>query len=280
MAFVDLAWVFGGNTGRIRQGHAEGFDGRGHRVGGVHASAGTGTGATAADDFLPFFLADLAGDVLTVTLKRTDDVQFLVFVKSGLDRTAVDHDRRPIQPSHRDQASRHVLVTSGQRDQGVVPLGRHDRFDRIGDQVAALQAVTHALGAHRDAVADADGVEPHPDHSGIGDAFLHLSGQIQQVHVAAVSLVPNAGDANLRLVHVLGGHSGGIKHRLRRTLALRLRDFAAVFVEGLVHCRVFRWLDGFEGALSASGANGALAKIMIMSVDLTKGREFDRKGSL
>ncbi len=67
--------------------------------------------------------------------------------------------------AHRDQATRHVFVTPGQCDQRVVPLGTHDRFDRIGDQVATLQAVAHAVGTHRNAVADADGIESHSDHA-------------------------------------------------------------------------------------------------------------------
>ena len=58
------------------------------------------------------------------------------------------------------------LSQPGMRDVGVVPLGAHHGLDRVGDQVARLQRVAHALGAHRDAVADADGVEPHADQAG------------------------------------------------------------------------------------------------------------------
>ena len=55
------------------------------------------------------------------------------------------------------------LSQPGMRDVGVVPLGAHHGFDRVGDQVARLQRIAHAVGAHRDAVADADGVEAHAD---------------------------------------------------------------------------------------------------------------------
>ena len=60
------------------------------------------------------------------------------------DRAAVDHQRRPIDPAHRDQAAGHVLVAAGKRDVGVVPLGLHHGFDRVGDQVARLQRIAHA----------------------------------------------------------------------------------------------------------------------------------------
>ena len=43
-----------------------------------------------------------------------------------------------------------------------------------------------------------------------------------QVHVAGVALVPDAGDADLRLVHVLVGQAGGVEHRLRGALRLGL----------------------------------------------------------
>jgi hypothetical protein len=89
-------------------------------------------------------------------------------------------------------AARHVLVAAGQRDVGVVPLGAHDGLDRVGDQVARLQREAHAVGAHRDAVADADGVEAHADQPAPTTPFLHLSARVVEVHVAGVAFVPDA----------------------------------------------------------------------------------------
>jgi hypothetical protein len=54
------------------------------------------------------------------------------------------------------------------------------------------------------------------------NAFLDLGGQVQQVHVAGVAFVPDAADADLRLVHVLGRHPGAVQHRLRGALAFWL----------------------------------------------------------
>ena len=56
-------------------------------------------------------------------------------------------------------------------------------------------------------------------------------GEVEQVHVARVTLVPDARDADLRLVHVRLVHAGGVEHGLRGALGFRLRDAAADFVE-------------------------------------------------
>ena len=174
---------------------------------------------------------DLAGDVFAITLKGGDDVEFFVIEMARLDRAAIDHDRRPIEPAHGDQAARHVLVAAGKRDIGVVPLGRHDGFDRVGDQVARLERIAHAVGPHRDAVADADGVETHADHAGGHDPLFDPLGEGIEVHVAGVAFVPDAGDADLRLLHVGFGHAGAIEHGLAGALRLGLGDVAAVFIE-------------------------------------------------
>ena len=67
--------------------------------------------------------------------------------------------------------------------------------------------------------------------SGLLHALFDFLGQFQQVHVACVAFVPHAADADLPLVHVVGGHPRPKQHRLRRPLALGLSDSAAVLVE-------------------------------------------------
>src|SRR5581483_1054866 len=153
-------WVFGGDRGAIGERHAEGFDGAGHGVGGVHAAAGTGAGNAAEDDFGAFLVADFSGDEFAVGLKGGDDVELgMAGRAAGANGAAIDHDGRPVEAAHGYQAAGHVFVATGKGDQAVVPLGTHDGFDRIGDKVAGLERIAHALGAHADAVGDADGVE-------------------------------------------------------------------------------------------------------------------------
>ena len=152
----------------------------------------------------------------------------------GANRAAVDHQRRPVEPRHRDDAARHVLVAAGDGDQRVVPLRAHHGLDRVGDQVARRQRVAHAVGAHRHPVADADGVEAQPDQPGGLHAFLDLRGQPIEVHVAGVALVPHAADADLRLLQVGVGQADAVEHRLRRALAAGLGDARRVFVHRTV----------------------------------------------
>ena len=66
------------------------------------------------------------------------------------------------------------LSHPGRVDQPVVPLGGGQGLDRVGDQVAGLERIAHPVGAHRDAVAHADRVEPHPDAPRLGHALLHV----------------------------------------------------------------------------------------------------------
>ena len=80
-----------------------------------------------------------------------------------------------------------------------------------------------------------------PTSPGSLHAFLHLGGQVQQVHVAGVAFVPNARDADLRLLHVVVGHPRAVEHRLRGTLRLGLGNVAAVFVE---HVFIEHWGHG------------------------------------
>ena len=62
------------------------------------------------------------------------------------------------------------------------------------------------------------------------DAFFHFCGEVEQVHVAGVAFVPDAGDADLGLVHVGLGEAGGVEHGLRRALRFWLGDAGGVLV--------------------------------------------------
>jgi hypothetical protein len=60
------------------------------------------------------------------------------------------------------------------------------------------------LGAHRDAVADADRVEPHPDQTGRLHALLHLRGaRSSRCMLQVLPSYHMLRDADLRTIHVL-----------------------------------------------------------------------------
>ena len=74
MAFFELVGVGRRDRRAVGQRHAEGFDRRGHRVGGVHAAAGAGAGTGVADDFAALGVGHLAGELRAVTREGRDDV--------------------------------------------------------------------------------------------------------------------------------------------------------------------------------------------------------------
>src|SRR5690606_35657932 len=77
----------------------------------------------------------------------------------GGDGAAVDDHARHVEAGGGHEHPGQRLVAAGEGDHGVEPLGVHDGLDRVGDDLAGHQRGPHALVAHRDAVADGDGVE-------------------------------------------------------------------------------------------------------------------------
>lgn len=150
---------------------------------------------------------------------------------TGLYSPAINHNTRSVEPSHSDDGTGHIFVTAGDGNVSVVPLRSHNGLNAIGDEVPGLQAVAHASGAHGDGVADADGVEAEGHHAGGGDAVPHGLGEAEEVHVAGVALVPDGGDADLGLGHVIVGEADAVEDGLRGALRLGLGDARAVLVE-------------------------------------------------
>src|SRR5206468_12653033 len=111
---------------------------RSHSVCRVHASARSGTRARVADDILAALLVYASGQIFTVTLKCRNDVELLAVMGTGANRPTVDHESWPIHAAHSHDASRHILVASGNGNVGVVPLSVLDGFNRIRYQVACL----------------------------------------------------------------------------------------------------------------------------------------------
>ena len=231
-AFPQLQGIFGRDRRAVGEGHPHGFNRRGHGVGGIHAAASTRSWAAMFDDRLSFFVGDLSGNVLAITLKSRNNVKFwMQGDATGLDGSAVDHECRTIQSSHRHDAAGHVFIAAGDGNIGIVPLCGHDGFDAVRDDVARLQRVRHAVGPHGDPVADPDRIEPHPPEACGIDPLFDFFSKLVEVHIARVAVVPDAGNPDLCLIHVFTGHAGGVEHGLRGPLRTGLSDSGAVFVE-------------------------------------------------
>ena len=56
----------------------------------------------------------------------------------------------------------------------------------------------HPIRPHGYSIADSDGVEPEPDHARPLHPLLHVLGQLHEVHVARVALVPHRRNADLQ----------------------------------------------------------------------------------
>jgi hypothetical protein len=235
-ALHHLCLALSGIGRGARKRHAHDLNDTGQSVGSVHSTTGTATRARVPDDVEALLLVNLARNELTIGLERRDNIQLRV---TGLgsatssNSATVDHQTRPVHTAHGHDDTGHVLVASGNADVGIVPLSTHDSLDRVGDKITTLQRVTHALGAHADAVTDTNGVELHAVETGTLHTLLHLVVQAHQVHVARVSRVPDTADTHLGLVQVAVLHASRVQHGLRRALGLGLCDVAGDLVEVL-----------------------------------------------
>mmetsp|Transcript_3116 Transcript_3116/g.11969 ORF Transcript_3116/g.11969 Transcript_3116/m.11969 type:complete len:291 (+) Transcript_3116:2028-2900(+) len=231
--FIHLERIFRGNGGRIRKSHAESLDAAGHGVGGVHAAARARARARVTHDVFALFLRDSAGNELSVRLERGYDIECAT-IHGGVARangTAVNHQRRAVQSTHGHDRTRHVLIAPRERNISVVPLSTHHGLDAIRDQIPRLQREGHARRTHGNPVRHPHGVKLKAHHIRRLDAFRHFTRQVQQVFVTRVSLPPHRGHADLRFVHIGLRQARGVQHRLRRSLALRLRDLSRPLVQ-------------------------------------------------
>lgn len=219
---------------RARKGHAHDLNDTGQSVGGVHATASTTARARVPNDIETLLLVDLARDELSVCLESRNNVQLAVARRlsaASSNGTTVDHQTGPVDTSHGHDDTRHVLVATRDGNVRIVPLSTHDRLNRVGNQVARLQRVAHTLGAHADTITDTNGVELHAVKASTLHTLLDLVVELHQVHVARVSRVPDAADADLGLVQIGVLHASRVQHGLRRALGLGLGDVAGDLVE-------------------------------------------------
>ena len=195
-----------------------------HRVGGELAAAGAGARARLVFDRAEVGVAHRAGGVRADRLEHFLNGDRLVVEVAGRDRSAVEQHAGNVEARERHHAAGNRLVAADQDDEAVEAVAARDQLDRVGDHLAADQRRAHALGAHRDAVGDRDGVELHRRAAGGADAGLHVHREIAQVVVARADLDPGVGDADERLLEVGVGEADRLQHRARRRAARAGRE--------------------------------------------------------
>ncbi len=160
----DLFGVFCRERRAAGEGHTESLGARGHGVGGVHATTGTGTGAGVAHGVVAdlFGIGGAAvGEVLAVGLEGGNNVEraFDASASTGSDGAAIKHNTRSVETTERHEDTGHVLIATGDDDTSIEPVTTAGGLDRVGDEIARRERVGHGVGAHRDTVRDTDGAE-------------------------------------------------------------------------------------------------------------------------
>ncbi len=156
---IDFFVVNVGHGRRVGQRNAQGFKGRRHGVGGVHAAARAGARNRALLDFAQVFVAEFAGGVFAHGFKHADDVEVFALVVAGQDGAAVHINGGHVGAQHAHEAAGHVFVAATDDQNAVHPLALHAGFDAVRNHLAADQRVLHAFGAHGHAVGDGGGAE-------------------------------------------------------------------------------------------------------------------------
>ena len=159
------------------------------------------------------------------------DVDVLAFPVSGHDGAAIDENGGNVEPSDSHHRAGHVFVACRHDDQTVHALAEGHGFDGICDDLAADQRRFHALGAHRDAVANRDSAKEEGNAVGGSQAFLHFARLPVQMDVAGRDVRCQIRHGHKRLVHVIVIESGGPKHGPRGGSVWAVCDDAALLLQ-------------------------------------------------
>ena len=130
------------------------------------------------------------------------------------DCPSVNHNTRPIQPPHRNQTPRHILITPRNSNQTIIPLSPHSRLNRVSNNITRLKRISHPLRPHRHTVRNSNSIKLIPHQTLLLNPLLTLRPQLQKMHVTRVPLIPTRRDAYLRLIHVFLCYTGSVEHGL------------------------------------------------------------------
>ncbi|MNO45053.1 hypothetical protein D3C76_353100 [compost metagenome] len=128
---------------------------------------------------------------------------FTLAVHAGLHRPAADKNRRDIDPQGAHHHARGNFITVGNADHAVEPVRGNNRFQGIGNDLAAWQGVAHSDMPHGDTVIDADGIEFKRNTAGFADGFLDDFAEFLQMHMARYNVDIGIADRDERLAEIL-----------------------------------------------------------------------------
>ncbi len=223
-----LAFGVGRDDGAVaREAEAQGFGQGVHGVCGEHAGAGTASGAGVRFDGGHFFIADGAVGGIDHGVNQVEGAVLAVLRGhvAGFHRAAADEDGGDVEAHGGHKHARSHLVAVGDAHEGVGAVGVCHVFGRVRNQVAAREAVEHAVVAHGDTVVHGDGVHFLGDTAGGFDrAGDHLA-QVLQVNVSRNKLGIAVHDANYGLTKVFRARAPAIS---RPSIVLSERSFGIV----------------------------------------------------
>ena len=179
------------------------FHHSGHGVGGVLTAAGARARTCRVLNFQQLGIAHLAGGVRSHRFKHVLNGNVFAFVPARQNGSAVQNHSRYVQPQQRHGCTGDGFIAGNQRHNAVEHMAARDKLNGIGNHLAAYQRGLHSFRAHRDAVADGDGVELHRRASCFADAASHVHRQFAQMEIAGHGADPGIGDSDNGLLQIL-----------------------------------------------------------------------------
>jgi len=216
-AVFEFGWGNGVLGGAVGQAHAEGLDGGGHGVGGVHAAAGAGARDGALLNGQEFGVGDFVIGVRADGLEDRDDVELAGVAgdAAGQNGAAINKDRGAVQAGDGDHGAGHVFIAAADGHKAIHAGATHDGLDGVGDDFAGDEGIFHSLGAHGNAVGNGDGIENDGFATRSIRPGLGFTGELVNVHVAGRDITPGGGDPDEGFFEILGLESHGIQHGAR-----------------------------------------------------------------
>ena len=197
-----------------RQRKPQGLGQAVHRIGREHAAARTASGAGAAFHLRDLFVGHMAVAGLDHGVDQIKLALRLVAIGNRddfacLHGAAGDENNRDVQAHCGHQHAGGDLVAVADAHQRIGAVGIDHVFHAVGNQVAAGQAVEHAVVAHGDAVVNGDGIELLGNAASGLHLACHQLAHVVQVHMAGHKLGERIGNGNDRLAKIAVGHTGG-----------------------------------------------------------------------